>query len=243
MKFIIVLIAFFFGSNLYSQKYSIQEFKIKPKSKSTVVAHIANQFDGTLSIDTILAYHKIELKPNRGKIISFETYIRERAKISVYKCINANFSPQLMSHLQNTKAKSVNFYKISALIDGDTVKLNPIFLELGTSKSEKIEFPVCISTFGKSVDMSKISSSNPDKLRNLRGDCNGKVMELTSFSIRYYIMGEETVKTIAGMNDIERAINVVKRLKPGQTIVFSNMIYKRNDKLMRGSPLILKIIK
>jgi hypothetical protein len=211
----------------------------KPLNYKHACALIANQFEGEITTEALLNSPFIELKPNNGTIISFSVGIIYTGWISLTKVSGSNLIPSVIETLKNKDVKHISFTEVKAIINGDTVMLNPLVFNIGKGKASDQVSDFCYSIFLDQPNSTICQKSNPQNINALKGYYNGKYLKLQSVTVTYYPKGKGISKQISSNSNYFN--QVVKLSKRNTSILLSNIEFEDDGKAIKGTPILLSV--
>ncbi len=228
------IILFFIGTSFikdYGAKYNYK----------TVCAIVANKYEGNISQEELLNNSSLQLKPNVGRIIGYEVNMQSYSRVSRAKVNGSDFNSSTINVLKKEKVKSINFSNIFALIENDTILLNPIILKVGTSSNSEIISDFCVSLLMDKPFEIECKKSSPQNINLLRGFYNGKFLRPIKGTITYFDNGKPVVKNVDFKSDY--FMEVVAIAKVYSWINITNLIFEKDNRRINGTPIQLTVVE
>ncbi len=233
----LIILAFLFASaNCFSQELD----KTLPP---TVAAVFDNQFEGTISYDDLLTIKTIQLKPAVGNVTGFTFFTAYGGKSMSYNVEGNGFNSLIIKQINSGKLERISITKINGLVNGDSIRLNPIVLEIGSKSTNKIAFPFCISTFIGHPEAISIDKNNTKMIQKLKGVYKNELLEIHSFTYSLYKRGEAVSTKYSGPDALDSLEQLIAQRRNGQSIYLSNMLYTRGTKQVKGTPILLHVFQ
>jgi hypothetical protein len=256
MKKVIVIFVLIFlyslGINATKNKlhYHVGNKIIKNQSELhnyNYVALVGQQFDGEIPRKEFLKLTKLDLFPSsQARITSYNARFYHEGKHITLSIKGENFNGELIGYINEMCAAESNsefqpqifFYDIQAQIEDELVQLNSIRIIIAPQKSNrKIVKNFCYSNW--EINERSISINKVSEVSAPQGTFNGELLPLHSCTLEYTKAARTTIIKIRNEQDFE---NFTSEYKPfaHDFIRITNALYKFENKLIRGTQLILE---
>lgn len=213
--------------------------------KETAAAVVSNQFEGRITLEELKAAEGLKLKPEQGQIKSFTFFTAYENKTFSYNVKGSDFNSEIIELINSGKLKSIGISNVKGIVNGNKIILNPIILEIGSPSSKKLAFPFCASFFVGNEDVSRfeVDRNNPKIIRKLRGYYKGELLPIHSCTFTFYKKGEKISKKLSGPSTLANIENEISKRINGESVFLSNIIYSKDNKFIKGTPVLLHVIQ
>jgi hypothetical protein len=178
-----------------------------------------------------------------GDVTGFTFYTSYGAKSMSYKVEGNGFNSLIIKQINSGKLERISITKINGLVNGENIRLNPIVLEIGSKSTNKIAFPFCISTFIGHPQAVSIDKNNTKMIQKLKGIYKKELLEIHSFTYSFYKRGEAISIRYSGPDALDNLERLIAQRRNGESILLTNMLYKRGTQQVKGTPILLHVFQ